>query len=75
MIDTYNLPKLKGSTKQIEWANDIREKFYNTFNNINGIDIIISSEISSKFWIDNRKDLNEHFIQRYVKKKAKKENF
>lgn len=57
MIDTYNLPKLKGSTKQIEWANDIREKFYNTFNNINGIDIIISSEISSKFWIDNRKDL------------------
>lgn len=66
MIDTYNLPKLKGSTKQIEWANDIREKFYNTFNNINGIDIIISSEISSKFWIDNRKDLNEHFIQRYI---------
>lgn len=69
----YEFPDLKGTEKQIAWANTIRLNFYEECEKRN-IDIndIINNEAESKFWIDNRNCLNGKFIKEYHSQYEKK---
>lgn len=66
----YEFPELKGTEKQIAWANTIRMDFYESLAK-DGIvaDDIINNETDARFWIDNRTSIkSEQFINEYRKK-------
>lgn len=69
----YEFLDLKGTEKQIAWANTIRLNFYEECEKRN-IDIndIINNEAESKFWIDNRNCLNGKFVKEYHSQYEKK---
>lgn len=71
----YEFPDLKGTEKQIAWANTIRMDFYEFYTS-NGIvvDGIIKNETDARFWIDNRTSIkSDHFINEYYKKQEAKD--
>ena len=73
----YEFPDLKGTEKQILWANEIRLDFYNRcLQKDVDPDEIIVNEMEAKFWIDNRDDLiRVNFIEAYrVKLQRRKVN-
>ena len=69
----FGFPELKGTEKQIGWANTIRMNFYNKSMDAHIIpDDIIRNETEAKFWIDNRNNLRPEFIETYQQKAEKK---
>ena len=71
----YEFPELKGTEKQIVWANTIRMSFYNycTENNVIADDIIIN-ETDAKFWIDNRMNIKSiDFVNNYKTESGEQE--
>lgn len=71
----YEFPELKGTEKQIVWANTIRVEFYDycTKNHI-VVDDIINNETDSRFWIDNRNGIkSDVFVEKYHDKHEEKE--
>lgn len=58
IVDDSGLPELEGSTKQVDWAMSIREKYLAKLKNAGKeIPKRIRTETSSKFYIDNRERL------------------
>jgi hypothetical protein len=66
----HSFPQLSGSEKQVAWANTIRMKFYeDCISRQDNPDKIINIETDAKFWIDNRNNLCQDFIDKYIEKK------
>lgn len=66
----HSFPQLSGSEKQVAWANTIRMKFYeDCISRQDDPDKIINIETDAKFWIDNRNNLCQDFIDKYIEKK------
>lgn len=72
-LDTYDLPELVGSPKQVAWAMDIRREAYNdlAMDGHKKAFASISDESSAKFWIDNRDSLSSIAINRHKSSVAK----
>jgi hypothetical protein len=58
VAEALELPELQGSTKQVDWATSIREKYLAKLKNA-GKDVPerIYTEVSAKFYIDNRNQM------------------
>lgn len=71
MSEEMKLPQLEGSEKQIEWAETIRMKFVESYDNFKSssklrakkvcklFEEIIETETTARFWIDHRYDMIE----------------
>jgi len=69
-----NLPELKGSEKQIKWAESIREKIITTFNDYSKNKDILNKllkKTEAKFWIETRDFPLDTLIEKIVKKEKK----
>lgn len=74
-VKEFDFPALRGTEKQIEWANMIRMSFYEYFQKKNiPVDDVITKERNARFWIDNRGELSKtRFLEDYRKKETKNE--
>lgn len=64
--EVFTLPELDGSPKQIAWANDLRLRFCADARRVcgdnelmlRGVQLVIDSRRSARWWIDNRYDVD-----------------
>ena len=60
-------PELKGTEKQISWAESIRKSFFVWCESVRiSPDIMINGETGAKFWIDHKDKLFPGSVKRYV---------
>lgn len=74
-VKEFDFPSLKGTEKQIEWANMIRVSFYEYFQGKDiPVDDVITKEREARFWIDNRGDISKtRFLENYRNKETTNE--
>ncbi len=78
LTEELQLPKLEGSEKQIAWANTIRIKFIDCYNNLltstkkqdkikkQTFQKIIKNKIHTRFWINNRNETFDKLVEDFM---------